>query len=264
MLKTENLYKSFGERDILKDVNILIEEKSIVSITGVSGSGKSTLLGLLSGLLKPDSGKVYFNDQNIFKWGDFKRSRFRNHNMGFVFQFFSLFNEMTAYENILYPTILSPFHPKKVEEEIDYLVDLLKLNEIIFQHPATLSGGERQRVAIARAIINNPKFILADEPTGNLDEDTTEDIINLFIKLKEDKGITTILATHESKLVENSDINYHLENGSFIDRPIKKETLKKEKPVKRIKTVSSKKAVKKTVKAKTKKKAVKKPTKKKR
>ena len=228
MLKVINISKNFGKRDILKNITIDINSKSIVAITGKSGTGKSTLLGIISGLMKPDEGKVYFQDKNIFRWGDFRRSRFRNRKIGFVFQFFSLFPELTAYENILYPAILNPFTSKKIYREINDLVDLLKINKIVDQYPSTLSGGERQRVAIARAIINNPKLILADEPTGNLDEATTNDIIDLFIRLKNQKDITIIIATHEKKLIKISDVEYSLNGGGLK----KIETVKKKKNIK--------------------------------
>ncbi len=215
MLKIENICLSFGKREILKNVSLHVNEKKIIILTGKSGAGKSTLLGIISGLMKPDSGTVFFNNQNIFKWSDLKRSRFRNRGMGFVFQFFSLFPEMTAYDNILYPAIFNPFTSKNIKKEISELVDFLGLSGIIHQYPSTLSGGERQRVAIARAIVNNPKFILADEPTGNLDNETTQDIIKLFIRLKTEKGISTIIATHEKKFVRIADESYNISDGSL-------------------------------------------------
>ena len=224
MLKVENINISFGERQIFKDLSLNIGSKKIITITGKSGSGKSTLLGIVSGMLKPDSGKVYFNGKDIFRWGDLRRSRFRNREMGFVFQFFNLIEDMTAYENILYPVSLNIFAAKNIEREIDSLIELLDLGKIIKQYPSTLSGGEMQRVAIARAIVNNPSFILADEPTGNVDEETTDDIINLFKKLKKERGITTVLATHERRLIKDSDINYHIE-----DAVLKRHSLSKRK-----------------------------------
>ena len=215
MLKVENIHMTYGNRTILDNVSLEFGEKKIISLTGKSGAGKSTLLGVISGLLKPDKGTVYYNDQDIFKWSDMKRSRFRNRSMGFVFQFFNLFPDMTAYQNILYPTSLNPHASKDVKKDINELVELLKIGHIINQFPTTLSGGERQRVAIARAVINNPQIILADEPTGNLDEDTTKDIIDLFITLKKERGITTILATHEHEVVESSDIVYSIGDGDI-------------------------------------------------
>lgn len=226
-IQLDNINVSFGDRNILHGINLKIEPGKIVAVTGKSGTGKSTLLGIISGLLKPDGGTVHFQEQNIFKWGDMKRSRFRNRKMGFVFQFFSLFPELTAYENILYPAILNPFTSKNITGEIGELVDFLKIGNIVNQYPSTLSGGERQRVAIARAIINKPLLILADEPTGNLDDETTKDIIELFVRLKEERGITTILATHETHLVQSSDIAYKIEDGLIEKIDLKKIIRKK-------------------------------------
>jgi lipoprotein-releasing system ATP-binding protein len=250
LVQLDNIGISFGERSILHGINLEIEQGKIIAITGKSGTGKSTLLGIISGLLKPDDGTVHFQGQNIFRWGDMKRSRFRNRKMGFVFQFFSLFPELTAYENILYPAILNPFTSKNISGEIGELVDFLKIGNIVNQYPASLSGGERQRVAIARAIINNPLLILADEPTGNLDEETTHDIIELFIRLKEERGITTILATHETHLVRNSDIAYRIEDGAVerlgaIKSSIKKKSVSKTRASKTVKKTSKKKPQKK-------------------
>ena len=218
MLRVENVSMIYRDRPVLNDVSLGFEESSIVSITGKSGAGKSTLLGVISGLLKPHRGRVYYRGQDIYRWGDFKRASFRRRTMGFVFQFYNLFPDMTAYENILYPASLNRHSPADIRKEIESLAELLGIGHILKQDPATLSGGERQRVAIARAVINNPGLILADEPTGNLDEKTTSDIIDLFVRLKKERGITTIIATHESSLVERSDFIYHVEDGVITER----------------------------------------------
>jgi len=221
MLEIKNVTLTFGERHILDDISLRFDDHKIIALTGKSGAGKSTLLGIISGLMRPNKGTVLFDGQDIFKWGDWKRSRFRNRSMGFVFQFFNLFPDMTAYQNILFPASLNPRTDKNIKKEVDELIELLGIEKISTQYPATLSGGERQRVAIARSIINNPKIILADEPTGNLDDETTKGIIELFIRLREERGITTILATHENELVEQSDCIYHIEEGRVqsIDEP---------------------------------------------
>jgi ABC-type lipoprotein export system ATPase subunit len=154
---------------------------------------------------------VIFKGQDIFRWGDYKRSRYRNREVGFVFQFFNLLPDMSSYQNIIYPAILNR-SAKNIRREVDYLVEYLQLHNIIHQYPATLSGGERQRVAIARAIINNPALILADEPTGNLDDDTAQDIITLFETLRDKRGISVIVVTHNARIVSDSDFHYHLDN----------------------------------------------------
>ena len=188
-----------------------IRPQSMLTITGKSGSGKTTLLGIISGLLKPDEGRVLYNDTNIFKWLDFRRSRFRNKKIGFVFQFFNLLPDMTAYQNIIYPTLIN-YSFKGVNDEVDYLIDFLNLRGIIHQYPATLSGGERQRVAIARAIINKPEILIADEPTGNLDNETGSDILRLFLEIKHKYGMSLIVVTHDLKFIKHSDMQYHLQD----------------------------------------------------
>jgi ABC-type lipoprotein export system ATPase subunit len=212
MLRVEGVGTSLGGRTILEEVSFRVEPRQIVAVTGKSGSGKSTLLGIISGLLEPDSGTVVFDGQDIFRWGDYRRSRYRNREIGFVFQFFNLLPNMNSYQNIVYPAILS-MSSRDLKKEVDYLVDYLQLNKIIHQYPATLSGGERQRVAIARAVINNPRLILADEPTGNLDDETSKDIISLFEKLKEKKGISFIVVTHDGRIVRDADRHFHLEDS---------------------------------------------------
>ena len=181
LLSVENINLKFGKRLILNNVSFKADAGKIIAITGKSGCGKTTLLGIVSGLLKPDSGKVLYKNKNILRWGDFRKSHFRNKEIGFVFQFFNLMPDMSSYQNIIFPALLRIF-PRNVKKDINNLVEYLNIKDIINHHPETLSGGERQRVAIARAIINKPKMILADEPTGNLDNTTAEDIKNLFIK----------------------------------------------------------------------------------
>ena len=214
LLSVENISLNFGKRRILDDISLNVDEGKIIILTGKSGSGKTSILGIISGLLDPDSGTVLYKNRNILKWGDFRRSRFRNREIGFVFQFFNLLPDMSSYQNIRYPTIIKLF-PKNVDKEIHELAGLLNISEILHQKPTTLSGGERQRVAIARAIINHPKLILADEPTGNLDIDTAREIKNLFLKLKTEENMAIILVTHDQSLFDIADEHYHLENGKF-------------------------------------------------
>ncbi len=215
MLRVEGVSTTLGNRAILEDVNFHVEPRQMVAVTGKSGSGKSTLLGIISGLLEPDKGKVIFDGQDIFSWGDYKRSRYRNREIGFVFQFFNLLPNMNSYQNIIYPAILNRMS-NNLKKEVEYLIDYLQLNKIIRQYPATLSGGERQRVAIARAIINNPRLILADEPTGNLDDATSQDIITLFRQLRDKKGISIVVVTHDSRIVAGADAHYHIENAHLL------------------------------------------------
>ncbi|HNU92508.1 MAG TPA: ABC transporter ATP-binding protein [Spirochaetota bacterium] len=212
LLSVEGVSASFGKRRVLDEVSFAVDSSSIVAITGRSGAGKTTLLGIISGLMKPERGRIVYRGQNILRWGDFRRSRFRNREIGFVFQFFNLLPDMTSYQNIIYPAIISPTS-RSLKDKVDYLVEYLGLEKILHQYPATLSGGERQRVAIARAIINSPRIILADEPTGNLDERSTVDIINLFKTLRDENGMAIIIATHDSRTVAGADIHLNIDNA---------------------------------------------------
>jgi len=235
LLSVENINLKFGKRIILNNVSFKADTGKIIAITGKSGCGKTTLLGIISGLLNPDSGKVFYKNKNILRWGDFRKSHFRNKEIGFVFQFFNLMPDMSSYQNIIFPALIRLF-PRNVKKELNSLVEYLNIKDIIKHYPTTLSGGERQRVAIARAIINKPKMILADEPTGNLDNTTAEDIKNLFIKLKKEENMSLIIVTHDKRLVEIADEHLHLENGILKKQSKQKET----KKIKAVKTVKKK------------------------
>ncbi|HPJ39681.1 MAG TPA: ABC transporter ATP-binding protein [Spirochaetota bacterium] len=255
MLVVENVSMSFGERDILKNVNMTIEEKSITVITGKSGTGKTTLLGIMSGLLKPDSGRVLFRGKNIFRWLDFMRSRYRNKKIGFIFQFFNLLPDMTAYQNIIYPAIINPFS-KNIRGEADFLVNYLGISHIKNNYPTTLSGGELQRVAVARSIINRPEVVLADEPTGNLDDATADHIIALFSEIREKYGISFVIVTHEKRFLQIADVHYHLTDGQFVRMDNAHGNAVKKEPKERAVTAAKKKpAAKKAPEKKTVKKA---------
>ncbi|HRX15139.1 MAG TPA: ABC transporter ATP-binding protein [Spirochaetota bacterium] len=215
LLKVENIKLKFGSRMILSDVNFSVEPGTITVITGKSGCGKTTLLGIISGLLKPNDGKVYFKGKNILRWGDIRRSFYRSKSIGFIFQFFNLLNDYSAFENILLPTMFNPF-ARNASKKAKELIEYLNLKAISSNHPETLSGGERQRIAIARAVINNPDIILADEPTGNLDDESAEDINNLFIKLAKENNKAFVIVTHDHRIVENSDFHYHLSDTALV------------------------------------------------
>ncbi|MDH7554757.1 MAG: ABC transporter ATP-binding protein [Spirochaetes bacterium] len=234
LLQVKSVSVQYDERKVLDDVSFEVQESTITALTGKSGSGKTTLLGVLSGLLQPNEGTVLFMGDNIFKWSDLKRSRFRNRDIGFVFQFFNLFSDISAYDNIAFPAILNR-ETRNLHTRIMELAEYLQITDILDRNPTTLSGGERQRVAIARAIINEPKLILADEPTGNLDTATANDILKLFARLRDDKGISIIIATHDERIVKASNVQYHLENGKILENEVRKEEHKivKKKPITR-------------------------------
>ena len=234
LLQVKSVSVQYDERKVLDDVSFEVQESTITALTGKSGSGKTTLLGVLSGLLQPNEGTVLFMGDNIFTWSDLKRSRFRNRDIGFVFQFFNLFSDISAYDNIAFPAILNR-ETRNLHTRIMELAEYLQITDILDRNPTTLSGGERQRVAIARAIINEPKLILADEPTGNLDTATANDILKLFARLRDDKGISIIIATHDERIVKASNVQYHLEGGKILENGVRKEEHKivKKKPITR-------------------------------
>ncbi|MEW6526666.1 MAG: ABC transporter ATP-binding protein [Spirochaetota bacterium] len=222
LLQVNSVSVQYDERKVLDNVSFEVQESTITALTGKSGSGKTTLLGVLSGLLQPNEGTVLFMGDNIFRWSDLKRSRFRNRDIGFVFQFFNLFSDISAYDNIAFPAILNR-QTRNLHARIMELAEYLQITDILDRNPTTLSGGERQRVAIARAIINEPKLILADEPTGNLDTATANDILKLFARLRDDRGISIIIATHDERIVKASNVQYHIEGGKILESDAKKE-----------------------------------------
>ncbi len=205
---------TFGNREIFSGIDFSINPGDVISISGKTGSGKTTLLGVLAGLLEPDSGNVLFKGEDIYTWNDFKKSSYRNKEVGFVFQTFNLLNDLNVYQNISYPAILNR-HSNDLKINIDHLIDTLELEIIKNKYPYTLSGGEKQRIAIARALINKPKILIADEPTGNLDSVTAKAIFTLFKEINETEGIPVVFATHDRYIIRNSGKHYQLKDGSL-------------------------------------------------
>lgn len=205
MIKIENLYKDFGndkfKTEVLKNINININDGTFLTILGASGSGKTTLLNIIGGLLKPTSGSVYFNDENIYSLNDKSLAKFRNEHIGFVFQKFYLEPNFTIYENISIPFIIKGDKKKNYDARINELIDKLYLTKRKNASVNELSGGEAQRVAIARAIALKPSVILADEPTGSLDSVNSEIIFEILKKLN-NEGHTIILVTHNDELAK--------------------------------------------------------------
>jgi len=213
MLKAELLVKSFGDLQVLKGISLQVSKGEIVSIVGASGAGKTTLLQILGTLGKPDSGKVWINNKNVFAYNETDLSRFRNKEIGFVFQFHHLLPEFTAFENVCIPGYIARRSRKEVESRAKELLQILELTERHDHKPSQLSGGEKQRVAVARALINNPAIILADEPSGNLDSHNQEELYRLFFNLREKFGQTFIIVTHDEHFAGMSDRMIHIRDG---------------------------------------------------
>lgn len=215
-IKLANVYKTFKPVKVLKDINLEILDNEFVSIVGPSGAGKSTLLHLIGTLEKPDKGTVKYDDKDIYRLNDRELSNFRNKNIGFVFQFHHLLPEFSAIENVMLPALISGISKEKASEKAQELLTELNLSHRLTHKPQELSGGEQQRVAIARALINDPKVLLADEPTGNLDSQNAEEVINLFKRLHNQANLTIILVTHQESFANISDRIIHIKDGCIV------------------------------------------------
>ncbi|MFR9504173.1 MAG: ABC transporter ATP-binding protein [Rikenellaceae bacterium] len=216
MIKATGIHKSFGHLEVLKGVSLHINRGEVISITGSSGAGKTTLLQIISTLSSADSGEVLISGENIFTYDDKRLSSFRNKKIGFVFQFHNLLPEFTALENVTIPGLIGKRNRAEVHRRAIELLELMGLSERLDHKPNQLSGGEQQRVAIARALINSPEVIFADEPSGNLDSTTKEEIHKLFFKLRDEFGITVVVVTHDEKLAEMADRKIVMCDGLII------------------------------------------------
>lgn len=218
IMKLEDIDKFYVETGnklhILKKLNLEVKRGEFVSILGKSGSGKSTLLNIMGLLDKIDGGKIWIDDKEVSSLNEMERNNIKNHFLGFVFQFHYLMSEFTALENVMIPALLNNFKNKaEIEKEAKELLEIVGLAERIKHKPNQLSGGEKQRVAIARAMINKPKLILADEPTGNLDEDTGELIFSLFRKINKEHNQSIVVVTHARDLSQVTDRQIYLKRG---------------------------------------------------
>jgi len=216
MIKAQNITKSFGTLQVLKGVDLHIAEKEIVTITGASGAGKTTLLQIVGTLDKSNSGTVEINNVNVNKLDDNSLSVFRNQNIGFVFQFHQLLPEFTALENVMMPALIHNGNFKTAEVEARKLLEYLNLSERLHHRPNELSGGEKQRVAVARALINNPKVLLADEPSGSLDSKNKAELHRLFLELRDNFALTILIVTHDKELSSFADRNLIMQDGMFL------------------------------------------------
>ncbi|ASG26676.1 lipoprotein-releasing system ATP-binding protein LolD [Fusobacterium nucleatum subsp. nucleatum] len=218
IMKLEDIDKFYMETGnklhILRKLNLEVKRGEFVSILGKSGSGKSTLLNIMGLLDKIDGGKIWIDDKEVSSLNEVERNNIKNHFLGFVFQFHYLMSEFTALENVMIPALLNNFKNKaEIEKEAKELLEIVGLAERMKHKPNQLSGGEKQRVAIARAMINKPKLILADEPTGNLDEDTGELIFSLFRKINKEHNQSIVVVTHARDLSQVTDRQIFLKKG---------------------------------------------------
>lgn len=217
MIKTTGLTRIYGKGEnavaAINNLDIRIDDGELVAITGKSGSGKTTLLNVLGGLDKATDGSVFYDDTDITKLADTALADFRLNKIGFVFQFYDLIPELTAKENILLPSKLA----KKGKTDISDTVSKLGVKDLLGRYPSELSGGQQQRVAIARALVNNPSVLLCDEPTGNLDVSTGNDVLSLLIDLNRNDNRTIIIVTHDNQLAEKCDRIIRISDGKITD-----------------------------------------------
>lgn len=217
LIECKNICKSFGKQQVLKGLDFSAAQGEILSIVGASGAGKTTLLQIIGTILTPDGGSVAIGGTDVFALRPKELARFRNKHIGFVFQFHHLLPEFTALENVMMPALIAKtLSYKQIRGEAMALLAELGLEGKEASRPAELSGGEQQRVAIARALINRPSIVLADEPSGNLDSKTKDELQALFFKLRDMHGQTFIIITHDNSLAERCDRVLELKDGAFV------------------------------------------------
>lgn len=215
MIQLSSISKSYGNLRVLDSVSLTINKGEIVAIVGASGAGKSTLLNILGTLDKPDEGTYSIHDSNVFELKGKDLSKFRNREIGFIFQFHHLLNEFTALENVCIPGHIAGKSKTEVEQRAKELLKHLGLESKFDNKPKQLSGGEQQRVAVARALINSPQVILADEPSGNLDSSNAKELHDLFFSLRKEFGLTFIIVTHNEELANMADRKVVIKDGKI-------------------------------------------------
>lgn len=216
MIEAKGIVKSFGKLQVLKGIDFQAGKSEIISIMGASGAGKSTLLQILGTLSTPDAGTLEIDGTDVLRLGQKDLSVFRNRKIGFVFQFHHLLPEFTSLENVMIPALIAGRTEKDSKETALALLSDLGISGRINHKPSELSGGEQQRVAIARALVNNPSVLFADEPSGNLDSRTKEDLHNLFLSLRDRYGQTIVIVTHDPSLARLCDRTLYMKDGLFL------------------------------------------------
>jgi lipoprotein-releasing system ATP-binding protein len=214
----KGIKKAYGTLEVLKGVDLEIGQSEVVSIVGKSGAGKSTLLHILGTLDRPSSGQVLVKDTDVFKLSNKKLAAFRNQNIGFVFQFHHLLPEFTALENVCIPAFIKKTNEQEARKRAKELLDYLGLRDRLDHKPTQLSGGEQQRVAVARSLINNPDIVFADEPTGNLDSGSSQELHQLIFDLRKDFSQTFVIVTHNMELARMSDRILEMQDGRLSNQ----------------------------------------------
>lgn len=217
MIEVRKIIKSYGDLQVLKGIDLLVREKEIITIVGPSGAGKTTLLQIIGTLDRADSGSVIYKDKEIANLNSKQLSRFRNSEIGFVFQFHQLLPEFTALENVCIPAYIAGKSKSEAESKAEELLSYLGMGGRLTHKPSELSGGEQQRVAVARALINSPSVLLADEPSGNLDSENKRELHKLFFDLREKFGQTIIIVTHDRDLAGMSDRTIEIVDGRIVN-----------------------------------------------
>ena len=216
MIEIKNIIKSYGALRVLNDVSVNIGAGEVVTIVGPSGAGKTTLLQIAGTLDAPDSGKVLYDGKDVVAMKDRELAKFRNQNIGFVFQFHQLLPEFTMLENVIMPALIGGVKQKEAEVRAKELLDFMGLSARMEHKPAELSGGERQRVAVARALINRPSVVLADEPSGSLDSQNRTELHNLFFRLRDEMKQTFVIVTHDDSLAAHADRVLKMRDGKIV------------------------------------------------
>lgn len=218
MLQVTNIHKKYGSLEVLKGIDLAIVRGEVVSIVGASGAGKSTLLHILGTLDTADSGQVLFEGQDIARMTAAEMARFRNRHIGFIFQFHNLLPEFTALENACLPGFLAGRPEKEVQAQAAELLHMLNLSHRLHHKPSELSGGEQQRTAVARALINAPRIIFADEPSGNLDSQNANELHEIFFRLRNEFNQTFVIVTHNEQLADMADRKLVMKDGLIVQR----------------------------------------------